>query len=96
MSVYTIFALVNICLAVLLGAAASTKLPTVHRKNLKQSISSAIILAVCFIVMNTLVILRPPEVAVEVFTILRESLDMLSMIVLLSLVRALPVARQGE
>ena len=89
MNIYSVLALVNICLAVLLIVLAGYRLHSSARKNVQQSVASTMILAVCFVVMHVLAIIKPPEVTLELTTLLWRFVDMLSIVVLISLVNVI-------
>ena len=90
MNIYSTLALVNICLAVLLVVLAGYRLHSSARRNVQQSVASTMILAICFIVMHVLSILRPPEVTLELNLLLWRFVDMLSIVVLISLIKSVP------
>lgn len=89
MNIYSVLALVNICLAILLVVLAGYRLHSSDSKNVQQSIASTMILAVCVVVMHVLVIIKPPEVTMELTTLLWRFVDMLSIVVLISLVNSI-------
>lgn len=89
MNIYSVLALVNICLAVLLVVLAGYRLHSSASKNVRQSIASTILLAVCVVLMHALVIIKPPEVTMELTTLLWRFVDMLSIVVLISLVNSI-------
>ena len=89
MNIYSVLALVNICLAILLVVIAGYRLHNSVSKNVQQSIASTMLLAVCVVVMHALVIIKPPEVTMELTTLLWRFVDMLSIVVLISLVNSI-------
>ena len=89
MNIYSVLALVNICLAILLVVIAGYRLHNSASKNVQQSIASTMLLAVCVAVMHALVIIKPPEVTMELTTLLWRFVDMLSIVVLISLVNSI-------
>ena len=89
MNIYSVLALVNICLAILLVVLAGYRLHSSARKNVQQSVASTMILAVCFVVMHVLAIIKPSEVTLELTTLLWRFVDMLSIVVLISLVNTI-------
>ena len=89
MNIYSVLALVNICLAILLVVLAGYRLHSGASKNVQQSIASTMLLAVCVVVMHALVIIKPPEVTMELTTLLWRFVDMLSIVVLISLVNSI-------
>ena len=89
MNIYSVLALVNICLAILLVVLAGYRLHSSANKNVQQSIASTILLAVCVVVMHALVIIKPPEVTMELTTLRWRIVDMLSIVVLISLVNSI-------
>lgn len=93
MNIYSVLALVNICLAILLVVLAGYRLHSSDSKNVQQSIASTMILAVCVVVMHVLVIIKPPEVTMELTTLLWRFVDMLSIVVLISLVNTITLRK---
>ena len=93
MNIYSVLALVNICLAILLVVLAGYRLHSSDSKNVQQSIASTMILAVCVVVMHVLVIIKPPEVTMELTTLLWRFVDMLSIVVLISLVNSITFSK---
>lgn len=93
MNIYSVLALVNICLAILLVVLAGCRLHSSDSKNVQQSIASTMILAVCVVVMHVLVIIKPPEVTMELTTLLWRFVDMLSIVVLISLVNTITLRK---
>ena len=89
MNIYSVLALVNICLAILLVVIAGYRLHNSASKNVQQSLASTMLLAVCVAVMHALVIIKPPEVTMELTTLLWRFVDMLSIVVLISLVNSI-------
>ena len=89
MNIYSVLALVNICLAILLVVIAGYRLHNSASKNVQQSIASTMLLAVCVVVMHALVLIKPPEVTMELTTLLWRFVDMLSIVVLISLVNSI-------
>ena len=89
MNIYSVLALVNICLAILLVVIAGYRLHNSASKNVQQSIASTMLLAVCVVVMHALVIIKPPEVTMELTTLLWRFVNMLSIVVLISLVNSI-------
>ena len=93
MNIYSVLALVNICLAILLVVLAGYRLHSGASKNVQQSIASTMLLAVCVAVMHALVIIKPPEVTMELTTLLWRFVDMLSIVVLISLVNTITLRK---
>lgn len=93
MNIYSILALINVCLAVLLVVLAGYRLHSSASKDVQQSIASTMILAVCVVVMHALVIIKPPEVTMELTTLLWRFVDMLSIVVLISLVNTITLRK---
>lgn len=93
MNIYSVLALVNVCLAILLVMFAGYRLHSSDSKNVQQSIASTMILAVCVVVMHVLVIIKPPEVTMELTTLLWRFVDMLSIVVLISLVNTITLRK---
>ena len=89
MNIYSVLALVNILLAILLVVLAGYRLHSSASKNVQQSVASTMLLAVCVVVMHALVIIKPPEVTMELTTLLWRFVDMLSIVVLISLVNSI-------
>lgn len=89
MNIYSVLALVNICLAVLLVVLAGYRLHSSASKNVQQSVASTMLLAVCVVVMHVLEIIKPPEVTMELTTLPWRFVDMLSIVVLISLVNSI-------
>lgn len=89
MNIYSVLALVNIFLAILLVVITGYKLHSSASKNVQQSVASTMLLAVCIVVMYALVIIKPPEVTMELTTLLWRFVDMLSIVVLISLVNSI-------
>ena len=89
MNIYSVLALVNICLAVLLVVLAGYRLHSSANKNVQQSVASTMLLAVCVVVMHALVIIKPHEVTMELTTLLWRFVNMLSIVVLISLVNTI-------
>ena len=89
MNIYSVLALVNICLAILLIVIAGYRLHSSASKNVQQSIASTMLLAVCVVVMHALVIIKPPEVTMELNMLVWRFVDMLSIVVLISLVNSI-------
>ena len=89
MNIYSVLALVNNCLAILLVVLAGYRLHSSANKNVQQSLASTMLLAVCVAVMHALVIIKPPEVTMELTTLLWRFVDMLSIVVLISLVNSI-------
>ena len=89
MNIYSVLALVNICLAILLVVLAGYRLRSSASKNVQQSIASTMILAICVVVMHALAIIKPPEVTTELTTLLWRFVDMLSIVVLISMVNSI-------
>ena len=89
MNIYSVLALVNICLATLLVVLAGYRLHSSASKDVQQSVASTILLAVCIVVMYALAIIKPPEVTMELTTLLWRFVDMLSIVVLISLVNSI-------
>lgn len=96
MNIYSVLALVNICLAILLVVLAGYRLHSSDNKNVQQSIASTMILAVCVVVMHVLVIIKPPEVTMELTTLLWRFVDMLSIVVLISLVNSITFNKSDD
>ena len=96
MNIYSVLALVNICLAILLVVLAGYRLHSSASKNVQQSVASAMILAVCVAVMHALVIIKPPEVTIELTTLLWRFVDMLSIVVLISLVNTITFNKSDD
>lgn len=96
MNIYSVLALVNICLAILLVVLAGYRLHSSDSKNVQQSIASTMILAVCVAVMHVLVIIKPPEVTMELTTLLWRFVDMLSIVVLISLVNSITFNKSDD
>lgn len=96
MNIYSVLALVNICLAILLVVLAGYRLHSSDCKNVQQSIASTMILAVCVVVMHALVIIKPPEVTMELTTLLWRFVDMLSIVVLISLVNSITFNKSDD
>lgn len=93
MNIYSVLALVNICLAVLLVVLAGYRLHSSASKDVQQSVASTMLLAVCVVVMHVLVIIKPPEVSLELTTLLWRFVDMLSIVVLISLVNTITLRK---
>ena len=93
MNIYSVLALVNICLAVLLIVLAGYRLHSSAGKNVQQSVASTMVLSVCFVVMHVLAIIKPPEVTLELTTLLWRFVDMLSIVVLISLVTTITLRK---
>ena len=93
MNIYSVLALVNIFLATLLVVLAGYRLHSSASKNVQQSVASTMILAVCFVVMHVLAIIKPPEVTLELTTLLWRFVDMLSIVVLISLVNTITLRK---
>lgn len=93
MNIYAILALVNICLATSLAVTAGYRLHNSAKKSIQQAIASALILAVCIIMMHVLAIIRPPEITADLTTLLWRFVDMLSIVVLISLIKSVPVKK---
>lgn len=93
MNIYSVLALVNICLAVLLVVLAGYRLHSSASKDVQQSVASTMLLAVCVVVMHVLVIIKPPEVTLELTTLLWRFADMLSIVVLISLVNTITLRK---
>ena len=89
MNIYSVLALVNICLAILLVVLAGYRLHSSASKSVQQSVASTMLLAVCVAVMHALVIIKPPEVTMELTPLLWRFVDMLSIVVLISLVNSI-------
>ena len=96
MNIYSVLALVNICLAILLVVLAGYRLHSSDSKNVQQSIASTMILAVCVVVMHVLVIIKPPEVTMELTTLLWRFVDMLSIVVLINLVNSITFSKSAD
>lgn len=96
MNIYSVLALVNICLAILLVVLAGYRLHSSDSKNVQQSIASTMILAVCVVVMHVLVIIKPPEVTMELTMLLWRFVDMLSIVVLISLVNSITFNKSDD
>ena len=96
MNIYSVLALVNICLAILLVVIAGYRLHNSASKNVQQSIASTMLLAVCVVVMHALVIIKPPEVTMELTTLLWRFVDMLSIVVLISLVNSITFNKTAD
>lgn len=96
MNIYSVLALVNICLAILLVVLAGYRLHSSDSKNVQQSIASTMILSVCVVVMHVLVIIKPPEVTLELTTLLWRFVDMLSIVVLISLVNSITFNKSDD
>lgn len=96
MNIYSVLALVNICLAILLVVLAGYRLHSSDSKNVQQSIASTMILSVCVVVMHVLVIIKPPEVTMELTTLLWRFVDMLSIVVLISLVNSITFNKSDD
>lgn len=96
MNIYSVLALVNICLAILLVVLAGYRLHSSDSKDVHKSIASAMILAVCVVVMHALVIIKPPEVTMELTTLLWRFVDMLSIVVLISLVNSITFNKSDD
>ena len=73
-------------LSILLVVLAGYRLHSSASKNVQQSIASAMLLAVCVVVMHALVIIKPPEVTMEPTPLLWRFVHMLGMVVLIRLV----------
>ena len=93
MNIYSVLALVNICLAVLLVVLAGYRLHSSASKDVQQSVASTMLLAVCVVVMHVLVIIKPTEVTPELTTLLWRFVDMLSIVVLISLVNTITLKK---
>ena len=93
MNIYSVLALVNICLAILLVVIAGYRLHNSASKHVQQSIASTMLLAVCVVVMHALVIIKPPEVTMELTSLLWRFVDMLSIVVLISLVTTITLRK---
>ena len=89
MNICSVLALVNIFLAILLVVITGYRLHSSANKNVRQSIASTMLLAVCVVVMHTLVIIKPHEVTMELPMLLWKFVDMLSIVVLISLVNSI-------
>ena len=96
MNIYSVLALVNIFLAILLVVITGYRLHSSTSKNVKQSVSSTMLLAVCIVVMHVLVIIKPPEVTMEIITLLWRFVDMLSTVVLISLVNSITFNKSDD
>lgn len=96
MNIYSVLALVNICLAILLVVLAGYRLHSSASKNVQQSIASIMLLAVCVVVMHALVIIKPPEVTMELTTLLWRFVDMLSIVVLINLVNSITFSKSAD
>ena len=93
MNIYSVLALVNIFLATLLVVLAGYRLHNSASKNVQQSVASTILLAVCIVVMHALAIIKPPEVTMELTTLLWRFVNMLSIVVLISLVNSITFSK---
>ncbi len=89
MNICSALALVNILLAILLVVLAGYRLHSSASKNVQQSVASTMLLAVCVVVTHALVIIKPPEVTMELTTLLWKFVNMLSIVVLISLVNSI-------
>lgn len=96
MNIYSVLALVNIFLAILLVVITGYRLHSSTSKNVKQSVASTMLLAVCIVVMHVLVIIKPPEVTMELITLLWRFVDMLSIVVLISLVNSITFNKSDD
>ena len=96
MSIYSVLALVNIFLAILLAVITGYRLHSSTSKNVKQSVASTMLLAACIVVMHVLVIIKPPEVTMELITLLWRFVDMLSIVVLISLVNSITFNKSDD
>ena len=96
MNIYSVLALVNICLAILLAVLAGYRLHSSASKNVQQSVASTMLLAVCVVVMHALVIIKPPEVTMELTTLLWRFVDMLSIVVLINLVNTITFKKSDD
>ena len=96
MNIYSVLALVNICLAILLVVIAGYRLHSSASKNVQQSLASTMLLAVCVAVMHALVIIKPPEVTMELTTLLWRFVDMLSIVVLINLVNSITFSKSAD
>lgn len=96
MNIYSVLALVNIFLATLLVVLAGHRLHSSASKNVQQSVASAMLLAVCIVVMYALAIIKPPEVTMKLTTLLWRFVDMLSIVVLISLVNSITFSKSDD
>lgn len=96
MNIYSVLALVNIFLAILLAVITGYRLHSSTSKNVKQSVASTMLLAACIVVMHVLVIIKPPEVTMELITLLWRFVDMLSIVVLISLVNSITFNKSDD
>ena len=96
MNIYSVLALVSIFLAILLVVITGYRLHSSTSKNVKQSVASTMLLAVCIVVMHVLVIIKPPEVTMGIITLLWRFVDMLSIVVLISLVNSITFNKSDD
>ena len=96
MNIYSVLALVNIFLATLLVVLAGYRLHSSASKNVQQSVASTMLLAVCVVVIHALVIIKPPEVTMELTPLLWKFVHMLGIVVLIHLVNSIPFSKSDD